>query len=77
MDDNTIVTGSSDGLIRVVQIGPNRLLGVIGDHDDFPVERMASSISFDFVSSVFPCYSLSLALFRLELALPQAARKMV
>lgn len=40
LDDNTILTGCSDGLIRVVQIQPNAVLGVVGDHDGFPVEGM-------------------------------------
>jgi len=35
-----ILTGSSDGLIRLCSIFPNKLLGVIGSHDDFPVESM-------------------------------------
>ena len=52
IDDSTILTGSSDGLIRVVQIGPNRLLGVIGDHDDFPVERMAWSRDRKIIGSI-------------------------
>ena len=30
VDDSMIVTGSSDGLIRVVQIRPNSLLGLVG-----------------------------------------------
>ena len=37
---DVIATGSSDGLIRLVQIHPNKLLGVIADHGDFPVERI-------------------------------------
>lgn len=37
----TILTGSSDGLIRLCTVQPNKLLGVLGSHDDFPVERMA------------------------------------
>lgn len=40
VDRHTILTGSSDGLIRVVQIQPNQLLGIIGQHE-FPVEHMA------------------------------------
>ena len=38
VDDDTVLTGSSDGLIRVVQLGPDSLLGLAGDHDGFPVE---------------------------------------
>lgn len=37
---DVVVTGSSDGLIRVVQVLPNKLLGVIADHGEFPVERL-------------------------------------
>ena len=37
---DVIATGSSDGLIRLVQIHPNKLLGVVADHGDFPVERI-------------------------------------
>jgi WD40 repeat protein len=43
LNEDIILTGSSDGIIRVVQVLPNRLLGVIGYHDDFPVERMSWS----------------------------------
>jgi hypothetical protein len=32
-------TGSSDGLVRVVQLHPNKLVGVVGEHQDFPIER--------------------------------------
>jgi WD repeat-containing protein 55 len=38
---NTILTGSSDGLLRVIQLLPTRLVGVIADHGDFPIERIA------------------------------------
>ncbi|KAJ9086234.1 WD repeat-containing protein jip5 [Entomophthora muscae] len=40
-DEDTIITGSSDGILRVVGILPNNLLGVLGHHDDFPIERLA------------------------------------
>ena len=43
LDESTVLTGSSDGLIRVVALQPNKVLGVIGDHEDFPVEGMRSS----------------------------------
>ena len=46
IDERTMLTGSSDGLIRALQVHPNKLLGVLGSHDDFPVEgmRKASTI---------------------------------
>jgi WD repeat-containing protein 55 len=43
LDESTVLTGSSDGLIRVVALQPNKVLGVIGDHEDFPVEGMRCS----------------------------------
>ena len=43
VDESTVLTGSSDGLIRIVALQPNKVLGIIGDHEDFPVEGMRSS----------------------------------
>lgn len=40
LDDDTVLTGSSDGLIRVVQLFPHKLLGIVADHDGMPVEVM-------------------------------------
>ncbi|KAF8842811.1 WD repeat-containing protein JIP5 [Paxillus ammoniavirescens] len=37
---STILTGSSDGLVRAVQLFPTKLLGVVADHGSFPVERI-------------------------------------
>ncbi|KAL9939091.1 hypothetical protein V8E36_001904 [Tilletia maclaganii] len=42
-DDDVLLTGSSDGLIRILQIGPpHKLLGVLADHGGggLPVERI-------------------------------------
>lgn len=38
---STILTGSSDGLLRAVQILPTKLVGVVADHGEFPIERIA------------------------------------
>jgi hypothetical protein len=38
---NTILTGSSDGFVRAVKVLPTKLLGVVADHGDWPVERIA------------------------------------
>ena len=40
IDESTIATGSSDGLIRRRIVQPNKVLGIIGDHEDFPVEGL-------------------------------------
>ncbi|KAI0795776.1 WD40 repeat-like protein [Abortiporus biennis] len=39
--DSTFLTGSSDGLLRAVQLFPTKLLGVVADHGEFPIERIA------------------------------------
>lgn len=41
VDDSTIITGSSDGMMRVLTIYPHKLVGVLGDHMDFPIERLS------------------------------------
>ncbi|TFK29572.1 WD40 repeat-like protein [Coprinopsis marcescibilis] len=38
---STVLTGSSDGFVRVVKILPTKFVGVLADHGDFPVERIA------------------------------------
>ena len=40
VDEDTIITGSSDGVLRIVQIHPDELLGVFGDNDGFPCEKL-------------------------------------
>lgn len=52
VDEDTVLTGSSDGIIRVVQVHPNKLLGLIGDHEDFPVEVLKFSHDKKLVGSV-------------------------
>ena len=42
-DSDTVITGSSDGIIRIVSILPNRMLGVLGESEDLPIERLALS----------------------------------
>ena len=42
-DADTVITGSSDGIIRIVNILPNRMLGVLGGSEDLPIERLALS----------------------------------
>ena len=42
-DADTIITGSSDGLIRLINILPNRMLAVLGGTEELPIERLALS----------------------------------
>ncbi|KAL0234987.1 hypothetical protein GEMRC1_001569 [Eukaryota sp. GEM-RC1] len=43
IDEDTVLTSSDDGIIRIVSVLPNQLLGVLGEHGQFPVERMSKS----------------------------------
>jgi WD40 repeat protein len=54
VDEDTLLTGSSDGMIRVVQIQPDKLIGILGDDHDggFPIEKLAFNANRDFVGSV-------------------------
>ena len=52
VDEQTLLTGSSDGLIRVVGIQPSKLYGLVGDHDGFPIERMRWSRDLNLVGSI-------------------------
>ena len=53
VDEDTLLTGSSDGWIRVVQIHPDKMLGVLGeDHEGFPIEKLAFNCNRDVVGSV-------------------------
>lgn len=47
-DDDTIITGCEDGLIRVVSVLPNKIVGLLGDPLDagdevFGIQKMAMS----------------------------------
>jgi hypothetical protein len=55
VDEDTVLIGCSDGLVRAVRILPNALFGTLGQHDGFLVEmlkfdrdrRMVGSVSHD------------------------------
>ncbi len=52
VDDDTVITGSSDGLLRIVSVMPNKLLGVVGDHGgDFPIEAISMSFNKGLLAS--------------------------
>ncbi|CAL8464774.1 g4309 [Coccomyxa elongata] len=50
-DEDSVVTGSQDGLIRLISILPNRMLGVLGEHGDLPVESLALSAGRAYLAS--------------------------
>ena len=43
LDEDLLCTASSDGLVRVVRIHPNRVLGVLGEHGEYPIERIRAT----------------------------------
>ncbi len=51
IEEDTIVTGSSDGMLRVVSVMPNKLLGLIGEHGDFPIEAIGMSYNKSLLAS--------------------------
>ncbi len=42
-DEDIVITGASDGIIRILNILPNKLVGIVGNHNDYPVERLSLS----------------------------------
>jgi WD repeat-containing protein 55 len=53
VDEDTVLTGSSDGLIRVVSIHPDKFIGVLGDnHEGFPIEKLQFTANRSYVGSV-------------------------
>ena len=52
LDETTLLTGSSDGLLRVVSLHPNKVIGALGQHDGFPIEDMEFSATRQFVGSI-------------------------
>lgn len=56
VDQDTVITGSTDGLIRLVQVHPNKLLTILGTHEDFPIEcvRMSPQQADYFESALKP-----------------------
>lgn len=52
-DEDTLLTGSSDGMIRVVTIHPDKLIGLLGDnHDGYPIEKLQYNCNRTYVGSV-------------------------
>ncbi|KAJ9091875.1 hypothetical protein QFC21_007073 [Naganishia friedmannii] len=52
LTDDIVATGSEDGMIRVMQVHPNKFLGVIATHGDFPIERMRIDRNSKWLGSV-------------------------
>ncbi|KAG9490932.1 hypothetical protein GDO78_006320 [Eleutherodactylus coqui] len=51
INDNIVCTGSVDGIIRAVNILPNRVIGTVGQHPGEPIEQLAKSRDGRFLAS--------------------------
>ena len=51
VDEETLLTGSSDGIVRIIGILPNKMLGLVGEHGEMPIERMALSDNNKFLAT--------------------------
>ncbi|KAJ1758770.1 WD domain repeat-containing protein 55 [Coemansia sp. RSA 2167] len=51
LTEDLCVTGSSDGLLRIVQFFPHKLIGVAGDHQALPVEKVVLSYDQQWLAS--------------------------
>ncbi|XP_058067556.1 WD repeat-containing protein 55 isoform X2 [Magnolia sinica] len=43
LDEDTLISGSEDGVIRLVGILPNRIIQPVAEHSEYPIERLAFS----------------------------------
>ncbi|KAJ2079429.1 WD domain repeat-containing protein 55 [Coemansia sp. RSA 988] len=51
LTEELCVTGSSDGLLRIVQLFPHKLVGIAGDHQALPVEKVVLSYDQQWLAS--------------------------
>ncbi|KAL6494680.1 WD domain repeat-containing protein 55 [Orobanche gracilis] len=52
LDEDRVITGSENGIIRLVGILPNRIIQPIAEHSEYPVERLAFSHDRKFLGSI-------------------------
>lgn len=43
LDEDSVITGSGDGVIRVLSVQPHSLLGVLGEQEEGGCERLSLS----------------------------------
>ncbi|KAG1452113.1 hypothetical protein G6F56_007907 [Rhizopus delemar] len=53
LDEDTICTGGSDGLLRLITVSPqHKFEGILGDHgEDFPIEKIAATFDQHYLAS--------------------------
>lgn len=50
--ENVYLTGCFDGQIRACHLYPNRFLGIVGNHKDFPIQRLCLAPDGDVCASI-------------------------
>ena len=52
LNDSIFLTGCEDGNIRACSIQPNRFIGIVGDHSDFPIQHLCLSADNNTCASI-------------------------
>jgi WD40 repeat protein len=54
VDENTVICGSEDGFLRGISVLPNKILQMLGQHEEeenFPIQSLSLSHCHNFVAS--------------------------
>ncbi|TVU28755.1 hypothetical protein EJB05_20287 [Eragrostis curvula] len=52
LDEETLISGASDGVIRLVGILPNRIIQPLAEHSEYPIEAIALSNDRKYLGSI-------------------------
>lgn len=52
LDEETLISGSSDGVIRLVGILPNKIIQPLAEHSEYPIEALAFSNDRKYLGSI-------------------------
>ncbi|XP_073006952.1 WD repeat-containing protein 55 [Typha latifolia] len=52
LDEDTLISGSEDGIIRLVGVLPNKIIRPLAEHSEYPIERLALSNDKKFLASI-------------------------
>jgi len=52
LDEETLISGASDGVIRLVGILPNRIIQPLAEHSEYPIEALAFSNDKKYLGSL-------------------------
>ncbi|KAG8079477.1 hypothetical protein GUJ93_ZPchr0007g5307 [Zizania palustris] len=52
LDEETLISGASDGVIRLVGILPNRIIQPLAEHSEYPIEALAFSNDRKYLGSI-------------------------